>query len=212
MSEVLENPTQRELLLRYPVPEPLAAILAPEARAVYEGVGWTLYLEIDEALGHDRSFPRLYYLDGDIEIMSTSDEHERIKKRLANCMDIYFEVREFRDFARGQATMRVLEQAGAEPDESWCLGEEKKFPDVVLEVALTSGGLPKLAVYVRFPVPEVWIWRRGQLEFHCLLPDASGYERCPVSRLLPDLPLAALAAAVEERDPILARRGFRAAL
>jgi Uma2 family endonuclease len=167
---------------------------------------------MDEALGHDRPGPRFYYLDGDLEIMSTSDEHERIKERIGNCMDIFFEEREIRDFARGQATMRLAEQTGAEPDKSWCFDVEKKFPDLVLEIALTSGGLPKLEIYRRFGVPEVWIWRRGHLEVHCLLADRSGYDSASASRLLPNLPIAALEAAVAEPDVMVARRGFRAAL
>jgi hypothetical protein len=51
---------------------------------------------------------------------------------------------------RGQATMRLaLKAAGAEPDESWCLGLEKEFPDLVLEIALTSGGVNKLEITLR---------------------------------------------------------------
>jgi Uma2 family endonuclease len=212
MLGVLENPARRELVLRYARPALLPGGIAPEARAVFGGVGWAGYQEFDLALGHDRPGPRLYFLDGDLEIMSTSEEHERIRKRIADCLVIFFEAREIRDFARGQATMQLLEQTGAEPDESWCFGEEKPFPDLVLEIALTSGGLPKLEIYGRFPVPEVWLWRRGRLEIHCLRPDAAGYEPSPASRLLSTLPIAALTAAVEERDPVQARRAFRAAL
>ena len=65
----------------------------------------------------------------------------------------------------GQATMRLaLKQAGVEPDKSWCSGEEKEFPDLALEIALTSGGINKLEIYRRFKVPEVWFRRRNKLE------------------------------------------------
>ena len=54
---------------------------------------------------------------------------------------------------RGQATIRAaLKEAGAEPDESWCIAEEKEFPDIVLGVALTCGGLNKLTIYSQFRV------------------------------------------------------------
>ena len=70
---------------------------------------------------------------------------------------------------RGQATMRLaLKEAGAEPDESWCIGREREFPDLVLEVALTSGGTNKLEIYARFKVSEVWFWRRNKLEIYAL--------------------------------------------
>lgn len=108
--------------------------------------------------------------------------------------------------------MRLVKQAGAEPDDSWCFAEKKKYPDLVLEIALTSGGLPKLEIYRRFAVPEVWIWRRGRLEVHSLRADGSGYDAATASRLLPALSIAALEAAVAQTDAGLARREFRAAL
>ena len=137
-------------------PEPLADGAEPEERVIACGVSWQRYLALDKALGDDRPGPRFYYLDGDLEIMSTSEEHERIKKWIAGFMDIYFEESETENMPRGQATMRLaLKQAGAEPDESWCIGESKKFPDLVVEIALTSGGVRKLELYRRFKVPEV---------------------------------------------------------
>jgi Uma2 family endonuclease len=211
MVDVLENPTRRALIARYAQPTPLPGGYAPEQRLVFGGVGWAAHLELDDALGHDRPGPRLYYLDGNLEIMSTSDEHERIKKWIGGCVDDYLIQEGIPHMPRGEATMRLVE-TGAEPDESWCIGAEKRVPDIVLEIALTSGGLPKLEIYGRFPVPEVWIWRRGCLEIHCHRADAAGYERSAGSRLLPGLPVAAIEAAVEERDAVKARRAFRAAL
>src|SRR3954451_19390630 len=142
MLDVLDNPVRRELVLRYARPALLPGGIVPEARTVFGGVGWTGYQEFQAALGHDCPGPRLYYLDGDLEIMSTSEEHERIKRRIATCLDLYFNERQIEDFAHGEATMRLTETAGAEPDESWCFDENKQFPDLVLEIALTSGGLP----------------------------------------------------------------------
>lgn len=176
------------------------------------GIGWEGHLALDQAFGDDRPGPRFYYLDGDLEIMSTSDEHERIKKWISSCMDVFFEETETWNMPRGQATMRLMENTGAEPDESWCFGREKDYPDLVIEIALTSGGLPKLEIYRRFAVPEVWMWRRGKLEIHVLRDDASGYDRAEASRLLPALPIAALEAAVATPDWMQARRAFRAAL
>ena len=74
----------------------------------------------------------------------------------------------------GLTRMRI-EEAGAEPDASWCLGEEKVFPDIALEIALTNGGLNKLEIYRRFPVREVWFWRKEDLEIWNLKSDASAY-------------------------------------
>lgn len=113
---------------------------------------------------------------------------------------------------RGQGTMRAdMKAAGAEPDESWCIGGERKFPDLVLEIALTSGGINKLETYRRFEVCEVWFWRQNHVEIYAL--DASGkYERSLTSRLLPGLDIDLLERCVAVRDWQLARKTFRAAL
>ena len=168
---------------------------------------------MDRALGDNRPGPRFYYLDGELEIMSTSEEHERIKKWIGDFLADYFLAQNFEVMPRGQATMRsALKLAGAEPDDSWCLREEKEFPDLVLEIALTSGGVSKLETYRRFEVPEVWIWRRGQLEIYLLRMDASGYDLARASRLLPDLDLGLLTRCVAIRSWREARQAFRAGL
>ena len=186
----------------------------PEQRAVYRNLSWERYLALDKALGDDRSSPRFYYLDGTLEIMTISGEHERIKKWIGNFLTMYFEAVDAKDQPRGEATMRLaLKRAGAEPDESWSIGETKEFPDLVLEIALSSGGIKKLELYQRFPVPEVWIWRSGKLETHSLSADGSGYELVPDrSPLLPNLDIALLERCVAILDWPEARKSFRAGL
>src|SRR5207253_10095476 len=142
---------------------------------------WEGYLAFDKQLGDDRPSPQLFYLDGELEIMSTSEEHERLKEWIGEMVGDYFLDSGIEIWTRGQATMRLaLKKAGAEPDKSWCIGEEKDFPDLVLEIALTSGGISKLELYRRFKVPEVWFWRRNKLEIHVL--DSSGNYQLRSSR------------------------------
>lgn len=195
-------------------PDLLADGHEPETRVVYGGLSWERYLALDAALEQDRSVPRLYYLEGDLEIMSTSGEHERIKKWIADFMSDYLMELDIDIMPRGQATMQLtLKQAAAEPDESWCLGEEGKFPDLILEISLSSGGVRKLDLYQRFAIPEIWIWRKGKLEVHALRADGSGYERTGSgSRLLPGLNLALLERCVGITDWREARKAFRAGL
>ena len=194
-------------------PEPLPDGTDPEERIIICGLSWQRYLDLDKALGDDRPGPRFYYLDCDLEIMTTSNEHERVKTWVGDLLAIYFDEIEGEIMPRGQATMRLaLKQAGAEPDESWCLGEEKEFPDLVLEIALTSGGVNKLEVYRRFKVPEVWFWRRNALQIFALSEDGSSYERFNQSRLLPQLDVALLERCVQIASWREARRAFRAGL
>lgn len=194
-------------------PEPLPDGREPEERLILCGVSWQRYLDLDKALGDDRPGPRFYYLDGDLEIMTTSREHERLKKWISGLIELYFDELGHEIIPRGQATMRLaLQQAGAEPDESWCLGSDKEFPDLVLEIALTSGGVSKLELYGRFRVPEVWLWRREGLEMHALREDGSGCGRVSRSGLLPQLDVALLERCVRMESWREARRAFREGL
>ena len=116
-------------------------------------------------------------------------------------------------FPCGQATMIREKQVSAEPDKSWCLGEEKEFPDIVLEVVLTNGGLDRLAMYRCFPVPEVWFWCNDGLEIWHLKVGGSGYDG-PVraSRLLPGLDFDLVERCVALPSWREARRAFQAGL
>lgn len=206
------EPPLRELaeLLR---PDTLPDGTEPEERLICCGLSWQRYLDLDKKLGDDRPGPRFYYLDGDLEIMTTSREHERIKKWIGDLLAIYFEHFGTEIMPCGQATMRLtLKEAGAEPDESWCVGEEKEFPDFVVEIALTSGGINKLELYRRFQVPEVWIWQRGGLKIFSLRQDNSSYEPVVKSHLLPELDVALLERCVRNHSWQQARREFRAGL
>jgi Uma2 family endonuclease len=209
LSAEASSPELAELLR----PERLPNGTEPEERIILCGLSWQRYLALDKALGDDRPGPRFYYLVGDLEIMTTSHEHERIKKWIGDLLAIYFEEAGTEIMPRGQATMRLaLQQAGAEPDESWCLGEQKEFPDLVLEIALTSGGVNKLELYRRFQVPEVWFWREGRLKVFVLRPDGSAYQEVSRSRLLPELDITLLERCASIPSWQQARRQFRAGL
>ncbi len=214
VAELLDQPDELRAfteLLRHPAPP--ADGCDPEERIVLCGISWERHLAMDEALGDDRSGPRFYYLDGELEIMSTSDEHERIKEWIGDMMAFYFAEAGTEIMPRGPATMHQrLKGAGAEPDKSWCIGGTKKFPDLVLEIALTSGGIRKLDLYRRFPVPEVWFWRKGALEIFSLRADGSGYDPVEKSVLLPTLDVALLQRCVGIPSWQEARRTFRAGL
>jgi len=209
LSSVLTHPEEAPAFAELR-PDPLADGIEPEERIIVCGISWDRYLAFDKKLGDDRSGPRLYYLEGDLEIMTTSNEHERIKEWIGDFLADYFFEAGIEIMPRGQATMRLaLKQAGAEPDKSWCIGEEKEFPDLVLEIALTSG-IKKLDIYRRFKVPEVWFWRRNKLEIFAL--GEMAYEPLRKSRLLPALDVALIERCVTMHSWQEARRAFRAGL
>ena len=207
-----------ETLTRADVREPVLEALknapqspdAGEDRLVLSGISWEQYLEIDEAFGHDRSTPRMYFHDGELEIMTVSFRDEKVKKWIPDLLGDYLFETDIEVSPHGQTTIRILEEAGAEPDESWCFGEEKEFPDLVLEVALTSGGINKLKIYQRFGVSEVWFWRNNAIEIWTLRADASGYDGPQTkSRLLPKLDLNLLLECLKMSNWREARAAFR---
>src|SRR5437868_12176215 len=90
------------------------------------------------------------------------------------------------------------------------LASRKNFLTLVLEVALTSGGLDKLEIYRRFAVAEVWFWRKGALEIWTLRRDCSGYDGPAIkSRLLPRLEVGALTRCLRLGSWRQARKAFR---
>ena len=190
--------------------------MSRKKRVVYPGVSWGRYLKLDELRGQDSPNPRLYFLDGELEIMTRSSEHERIKKWIGEFVgDYLFEVGDQSVWTRGEATMlSTLEEASAEPDDSWCIGEEREFPNLVLEVALTSGGIRNTGnLPTVCGVGSLVLAERERLEIFILRADGTNYDKAETgSRLLTKLDVALLERCVGIINWLEARRTFRAGL
>ncbi|MFN0079244.1 MAG: Uma2 family endonuclease [Prosthecobacter sp.] len=161
----------------------------PEQRVVLSTT-WKRYLAIDKAFGdNNRPGTLLNYGDGQLEIMTTSSDHERIKIILSRCLEAWLRHHDIVFYARSNMTRRVVESEKAvEADESYSFarGEGEKL-DLAIEVALSSGGLNKLPLYEKLGHPEVWIWRRGKIQVHAW--DGAAYQQQPRSVRLPKIPL-----------------------
>ena len=183
-----------------------------DQRIVLNGVLWSHY-EAQLALRGDRSVPRMSYLQGAMELMSPSQDHERIKSYIGCLLEAYA-LETGIDFSPygGWTLKNPAREAGAEPDECYIIGADqtKRVPDVVIEVVWTSGGLDKLEIYRRLGVGEVWFWKKGRIEIHVL--QAERYARATGSRLFPDLDVALLASYLDRPTASQAIRDFRAAL
>ncbi len=170
---------------------------------------WEQYLAIDAALG-DRRGVRVRFLQGYLELMfPTSLEHERRKTHLGCLVETWCLERDIEFFINGETTLkRECEAAGA-PDESYVFGGAKERPDLVIEVALTSGGLSKRAFYRRFAIPELWIWRNDALEVHQLSPEGNDCTTATESAVLPGIPLADVAECAKIESASQAIREFQ---
>ncbi|MGC8711792.1 MAG: Uma2 family endonuclease, partial [Leptodesmis sp.] len=121
---------------------------ATEQRLVLEGVSWQQYETMLAALGDDFPNLRLSYLEGILEIMTTSPEHEELKKVIGMLLEAYFQETRTRFHALGSATFRkAIKLRGLEPDECYCLGQKKEIPDLAIEIVITSGIVNKLDIY-----------------------------------------------------------------
>jgi Uma2 family endonuclease len=79
------------------------------------------------------------YLDGILEIVSPSRRHEKVKTNLGTLVERFFYKKRIRYVPLGSSTFRNKpKKAGAEPDECYCIGEEKDVPDLVIEVAVNK--------------------------------------------------------------------------
>jgi Uma2 family endonuclease len=178
--------------LSFPVPEPGQVALLGRG-------DWSTFLMLDELLGSHGV--RVRYDDGIIEIMSTSPLHERLTSRLASFVSAYCDHIGLAYDSLGHATRRREGEKSAEPDASFTFGDnESDDPDLVIEVALTSGGLDKLAFWARLGAPELWLWEKDRLQAFVLkrgkyaaVSDSPGLPGFPfglVSRLVSVRPLS----------------------
>lgn len=175
-------------------------------------LSWQQYQDLDKAFD---SIPgvKLRYLDGQLEIMTISPEHEDFKSTLRMLLEAYLRAKRIRFYGRGGPSLGNQEVgARSEPDESYNFGTRKPFPDLVIEVVITSGGVDKLEGYRRMGVAEVWFWEDGVLNIHHLSADGNGYQQVERSVLLPNLPIEILCRYMTYHDQFDAVDEFLATL
>jgi Uma2 family endonuclease len=157
---------------------------------------WTDYEALDAMRG-DHARPRITYLDGAVELMSPSNDHERIKSWIGHLVESFCIARRIVISPYGSWTLKSkLRDAAAEADECYVFGPDRKpLPDLAIEVVWTSGGFDKLEVYRRLGVGEVWFWKDDRFTIHVLR--ANGYASRDRSVCLPDLDLEVLASLLD---------------
>lgn len=179
----------------------------PEVRQTISGVSWEQYEALVDELGDSLRY-RVTYLDGILELMSPSRRHERNKTNIGSLLEDYLKEKRIRYFPLGSTTFRKQEKrGGTEPDESYCIGTDKEFPDLAIEVVVTSSGINKLEVYKRLSVREVWFFKNNRFEIYYLRGET--YEQIAQSEVLPDLDLAMLSQYAIASDPLEAALEFR---
>lgn len=179
-----------------------------DQRVLHHDVRWADY-EALLAMRGEWSVPRITYLEGELELLRPSRQHEILKKTIARLVEAYSEELGLGLEGYGSWTLRKEdEERGAEPDECYSIGVAGEVPDLAIEVIWTSGGLDKLEVYRRLGVREVWIWREGRILPFALRGDR--YEPLAASELLPRIDLGLVASLLEAPSQTEAVRRLRA--
>lgn len=107
-----------------PRPEP------PDERIVLHGITWAQYEALRAALD-DKPGLRMTYLEGALEIMSPSRRHQHIKTFIARLLEAYADERRIVLLGFGSETFKKQAmERGLEPDECYCVGDEKEVPDL----------------------------------------------------------------------------------
>ncbi len=162
-----------------------------DTNCTIQGVSWLQFESIEAAFSSVEGV-RFVYLDGVLEIMTLSPEHEEIKSTIGLLLEAYLRHSGIRFYKRGSATLGSRDLGGRkEPDESYNFNLKKDIPDLIIEVVLTSGYINSLDLYARMGIAEVWYWEDRKLKVYDL--EEQVYKNVKASRFFPDLNLNILA-------------------
>lgn len=158
-------------------------------RIVLRGMAWQDF-EAVLAIRGDRAGVRVFYLEGEIELMSPAKEDEGRKKTLARLLEAWAVQTGVDLNGFGSWTLKnEVREVGAEPDECYIVGEstDRDTPHLVIEVEWSRPtGLAKREIYRRLGVPELWTLKSdGSLVILVLRDDA--WAESEQSEVLPSL-------------------------
>lgn len=189
-------------------------MVAAEQRFVLEDVPWSIYVAMRDAL--DGPGLRMTYLEGRLELMRPSEQHEEETKLIARMLETWADELDVDLRGFGRTTYRMeARHRGLEPDECYSVGAKvaDAAPHIAIEVVVSSPLVDKLDVYAGLGIAEVWVWHSTtrRLVVHRL---AGGrYTQHDRSAILPQLDLALLTSFVRAGDSHTAlAKAYRAAL
>lgn len=177
-----------------------------DQRFIHSGITWQQFKSIQAGF-IDSPGIRLFYYQGELEILSTSPEHEIVKGNLGYLIENYLIERGIDFVGTGSFSLEKENEASAMADESYCFGEKKPIPDLAIEVVITSGGTHKLRRYQALGVKEVWFWQDSKISMYSL--ENESYQQIERSQFIPDLNIELLAECSAINSRVAAVREFR---
>lgn len=178
---------------------------------VFSGISWKNYERIGRIFWNRPI--RITYDRGQMEILRTSNEHERFKHVMAVLLFVLAEELNIEICGAGSMTFkRATLKKGLEPDECYWIQNELIVrgrmdydierdppPDLVLEVEISRSVLNRLGIYAALGVPEIWRFNRKLLKV-CRLVDGA-YQVVDRSLAFPFLNPAAILAFLNQQPP-----------
>ncbi|HEX7843924.1 MAG TPA: Uma2 family endonuclease [Kofleriaceae bacterium] len=196
------------------VAAPSPSSFEEDQHVVLRAMSWQDF-EVLLAIQGERSGVRMYYLDGEIEIISPAEIHEVLRTTLARLLEIWALEVGIALNGYGSWTLKnELREAGAEPDECYIVGDstEQDIPDLAIEVEWSrTTGLSKPEIYRRLGVRELWTLKSdGRLIVRVL--EKGDWVEHARSKLLPKLDLTWLRSFLDIEPQSKAVRALRDAL
>jgi len=139
-----------------------------ELRRVLFGVEWEDYLKLLDAT--PGLFLRHTYDRGTLEMMSPRKDHDWVSNLISRMIEAFALAVDLPIQSVGSMTLRAIKGGrGLQPDKAYYLASEPLVrckdtydpkvdppPDLVLEVDVTHTSLPRMPVFAKVGVPEVW--------------------------------------------------------
>lgn len=180
-----------------------------DQRLIHRGMTWEKFKLIQDGFA-DAPGIRLFYFEGEVEILAISQDHEFFSETISGLLFVYCLEKRIPFAPTGSFTQEKEGVASVQADKSYFIGRSRTAsspPDLSIEVVFTSGNESKLNRYRALGVPEVWFWEDGAFSLYYLRD--SGYDRIYRSVVLPDLDLDLLTRCLLMADTVEAGLEFR---
>jgi len=139
-----------------------------EIRRILYGVAWESYEQFLDATAEYKL--RHTYDRGTLEMMAPRKDHEWVGELLGRMIDAMALALDIPIQSVGSTTLTaVLAERGLQPDKAYYVAHEPQVrgketydpdkdppPDLVVEVDVTTSSLPRLPVFAKIRVPEIW--------------------------------------------------------
>ncbi len=181
-----------------------------EILRVLHAVDSAAYRKLIEAI--PESYLRHTYDGWTLEMMTPGRDHEWVKGLLARMIETMALTLDIPIQSTGSTTLATSpHDHGLQPDESYYVQRESEVrgrdeyrpgvdspPDLVIEVDVTSSCLPRLPVFAKLGVPEIWRYGTDGIQLYRLTEDGE-YETVDRSLAFPFVAASDLARFLEQR-------------